>query len=257
VIDSGSVAPRLVRGSATRAGVDLMPALRLRGRRRLALFGVPLGVDLSWLFGLGLATWTFADAVLPLQAPGRTAAEYALAGGLAGLLALGSLVLHEGGHWLVAHRARLRVTRLSLSLVGGALELGAAPRSPATELQLALGGPLASLVTAVLAAGAHIGLVEIGAEPLVASVAAVVAVANLAVGLLNLLPGLPLDGGRVLRASIWGLTGDEERAEWIAAAAGRTLAVALLLLSVIASASGDAAAAIWSAALGLTIYHHA
>ena len=81
--------------------------------------------------------------------------------------------------------------------------------------------------------------------------------ANLAVALLNLLPALPLDGGRMLKAAIWAASGDESRATGIAAGAGRALGGALILLCIIASASGDAAAAIWSAALGLTILRHA
>jgi Zn-dependent protease len=261
VIDPGSLAPRLItRGPAARATSDLVPSLRLRSAahraRPLAVFGVPLRLEVSWVFGLGLATWTFADAVLPLEVPERAAGAYVIAGAGAALLVLGSLVLHEAGHWLVAHRAGLPVTRLALSLVGGRLELGAAPRGPATELRLALAGPLASFVVAVLAAITHVILVETGAEPLAAAVAAVVAVANLAVAVLNLLPGLPLDGGRALKAAVWSLTGDETRATRVAGAAGRALAGALLVLSVIASASGDAAAAIWSGALGLTIHQN-
>jgi Zn-dependent protease len=262
VIDPGSLAPRLVtRGPAARATAELVPALRLqsaaRRARGVALFGVSLRLDVSWVFGLGLATWTFADAVLPQAAPERPTGAYVLGGAAAALLVLGSLALHEVGHWVVAHGDGLPVTRLALSLVGGSLELGVPPRSPGVELRLALGGPLASLVTAALAGVAHVVLVEWDADPLLAAVAAIVAVANLAVALLNLLPGLPLDGGRVLRAALWGATGDEARATYIAGVAGRVLAIIFLVVTVIASASGDAAAAIWSGALGLTILRHA
>lgn len=256
--------PQLVTrgGAPVRAGDGVVPTLRLRrvsrrrARRGLALFGVALRLDVSWVFGLGLAAWTFTDAVLPLDVPDRTPGAYAMAGTVAALLVVGSLALHEAGHWLVARRAGLPVTRLALSLVGGTLELGAAPRTAGSEVRIAVAGPLVSLLTAVLAAIAHIVLVESNADPLMASVAAVVGVANLAVAVLNLLPGLPLDGGRVLKAAVWGMSGDEARATHVAASAGRLLAGALLTLAVIASASGDAAAAIWSAALGLTLLRH-
>jgi Zn-dependent protease len=249
-------------GAPARTGDGVVPTLRLRrvsrrrARRGLALFGVALRLDVSWVFGLGLAAWTFADAVLPLDVPDRTPAAYTVAGSVAALLVVASLVLHEAGHWLVARRAGLPVTRLALSLVGGTLELGAAPRTAGSELRIAVAGPLVSLLTAVLAAIAHIVLVESNADPLTASVAAVVGVANLAVAVLNLLPGLPLDGGRILKAAVWAITADESRATHIATAAGRLLAGALLTLAVVASASGDAAAAIWSAALGLTLLRH-
>jgi Zn-dependent protease len=256
VIDHGSLASVTRGGSPGRLRADVVPAIRLRRRARrrpFALFGVALHLDISWVFGLGLATWTFADAVLPLDVPGRTRGEYALAGTATALLVLGSLALHEAGHWLVARRAGLPVTRLGLSLVGGTLELGAAPHTPAAEFRIALGGPLASLLTALVAAATHVVLVESDADPLAASVAAVVAVASLAVVVLNLLPGLPLDGGRVLKAAVWGVTGDEARGTQVAAGAGRVLAATWLTVAIIASASGDAAAAIWSGALGLTL----
>jgi len=256
--------PQLVTrgGAPVRASDGVVPRLRLRrvsrrrARRGLALFGVALRLDVSWVFGLGLAAWTFADAVLPLDVPDRTPGAYATAGTVAALLVLGSLALHEAGHWLVARRAGLPVTRLALSLVGGTLELGAAPRTAGSEVRIAVAGPLVSLLMAVLAAIAHIVLVESNADPLTASVAAVVGVANLAVAVLNLLPGLPLDGGRVLKAAVWAMSGDEARATHVATTAGRLLAGTLLTLAVIASASGDAAAAIWSAALGLTLLRH-
>jgi Zn-dependent protease len=256
VIDPGSPVPRL--GPSARATTDLVPGLRLRGRPRsvgqLAPFGIAFRVDVSWVFGLGLATWTFADAVLPLEAPERARGAYAAAGALTALLIFGSLALHEGGHWLIARRAGLPVVRLALSLVGGSLQLGTPPRSPATEFRLALGGPLASLATAALAALAHVALVEAGADPLLTAVPAVVAVANLGITALNLLPGLPLDGGRMLRAAVWAVTGNETGATRLATGAGRALGITLLLLAVVASASGDAAAAIWSGTLGLTIH---
>jgi Zn-dependent protease len=253
VIDPGSLVPRLVtRGPSGRATADLATTLRLPGVARPA--GVPLRLDVSWVFGLGLATWTFADGVLPLEAPDRTTGAYTAAGALTALLVFGSLALHEGGHWLIARRAGLPVARLVLSLVGGSLELGAPPRSPATEFRLALGGPLASLATAALAAVVHVLLVEAGVDPLLTAVAAVVAVANVGVAALNLLPGLPLDGGRMLRAAIWATTGDEATATRLAVGAGRVLGSTLLVLAVVASASGDAATAIWSGALGLTIH---
>jgi Zn-dependent protease len=259
VIDPASLVARLgSRGPSARLAGDVIAAFRLRETirpaGRLALFGVPLHLDVSWVFGLGLATWTFADTVLPLEAPERATPVYVAAGALTALLIFGSLAVHEGGHWLLARRVGLRVSSLTLSLIGGSLELAMPPRSAASEFGVALGGPLGSLTAAVAAALAHIVLVEAGFDPLLAAVAGVVAVANLAVAALNLLPGLPLDGGHVLRALIWAVTRDEAKATAVALAAGRVLGVVLLVLSVVASSAGDAAAAIWSGALGLTIY---
>jgi Zn-dependent protease len=250
--------PRLITRRRARGAT---PALRLRTlphrRARVAVFGVPVSVDVSWVFGLALATWTFADGALPLAAPGRGLGAYVGAGALAATLLLGSIALHEAGHWVAARRAGLPVTGLALSLVGGRLELGAEPRSAGAECRLALGGPLASLATAAVAIVVHVALVEADADPLAATVPALVAAGNLAVAILNLLPGLPLDGGRVLRALVWAVGGDESRATWVARGAGRVVGATLIVVAVIASASGEAASALWAALLGLTIYQHA
>jgi Zn-dependent protease len=204
-------------------------------------------VDVTWLLGLGLATWTFADGVLPLHAPGRTTSEYVATGALAALLLFGSIVLHETGHWLVARRAGLPVTALSLSLVGGALALAAPPRTPGQEARIAVAGPLASLGAALACALVHVVLVEAGVDPLIAGVPAVVA-------LVNLVPGLPLDGGRLLRAALWRVSGDPAAATGVAHRVGRGVAATLLGLAVVVSASGDAAAATWAALLALTLH---
>jgi Zn-dependent protease len=244
------------------------PALRAAGEappvvhgasapaRRLALFGVPVSVDVTWLLGLGLATWTFAHAVLPLQVPGRRPAAYVAAGALAAFLLLGSLVVHAAGHWLAARRAGVPVMGLTLSLLGGALMLAVGPRSPGAEARIALGGPLASLMVAVLAALTHVAMVEAGTDPLLSTLPALVAAGNLAVALVNLLPGLPLDGGRVLRALAWKAAGDPAAATRLARRAGRGIAATLLVVAVVASVSGDAAAAVWAAALGLAMHLH-
>jgi Zn-dependent protease len=255
------LAPRLAtRAPAARSAGGLFPTAAAPTARwhvrELTLFGVPLTIDLSWLFGLGLATWTFADSVLPHEAPGHRTSTYVAAGALAALLLLGSVALHEAGHWLAARRAGLPVVGLTLSFVGGALALGAAPRSPAVEARIALGGPLASLATAVTAALAHVAMVESDVDPVLATIPALVAVGNLAIALVNLLPGLPLDGGRMLRAALWGVTGDPATATRIAHGLGRALAVALLTLALVASASGDAAAALWASMLALAIWLH-
>jgi Zn-dependent protease len=251
--------PLAMRKPAARTATALFPAGAPPARRSvrpLTLLGVPLTIDLSWLFGLGLATWTFADAVLPREAPGHQTSTYVAAGALAALLLLASLALHETGHWLAARRAGLPVDGITLSLVGGALTLGAVPRTPGVEARIALGGPLASLATAATAAFVHVVMVEVGADPVLATIPALVATGNLALTLINLLPGLPLDGGRLLRATLWRISGDLTTATRVAHGLGRALAATLLVLALVASASGDAATALWAGILALALWLH-
>lgn len=233
-------------------------ALRLRRARpprsRTLVLGVPLVVQPSWGFGVALTAWTAADALLPAIVPGRSLLGYTIGGvALAAALAV-SLALHEAAHCVAARRGGLGVRRLSLGFLGAEAELDALPRTPRVEAAIAVAGPLANALVVLAAAIGHIVLVELDADPLLAAVAAVLAVANLFLTVLNLAPALPLDGGRVLHALVWALTGREAVGARVAAAAGRALGAGLLVVSLIASASGDAAVALWLAVLGLSVH---
>ena len=229
------------------------------GRRRgpahavWAPAGVPVTVAPSWLFGVALTAWTVADALLPDAVPGRSAGAYAAtAVATAAALAV-TIALHEAAHCAVARRAGLGVRRITLSFLGGSLELAAPPATPTVEARVALAGPLASVVAALVASVAHVVFVSADVDPLLAAAAAVVAIANLLVAAFNCIPALPLDGGRALHAALWALTGREATGGRITAVAGRAFGLALLVLAVIASASGDAALAIWLGLLGITV----
>jgi Zn-dependent protease len=223
---------------------------------RLGVFGVPVTIDISWPLGVGLAAWTLADSILPIAAPGRGLAAYVLAGAAGGALLLVSVAVHEAGHCLAARRAGLAVVRVTLSLVGGTCEVDEPPRRPATELRIAATGALTSLGCALAAAVVHVALVEGDADPLVAAVAAAAAVGNLLFVALNLLPGLPLDGGRIVRAALWAVSGREPLATRVAAMLGRAVGGALLAIALLASASGDAATGVWSGFLGVVLLRH-
>jgi Zn-dependent protease len=230
-------------------------ALRLRAphraRHRTVLLGIPVSVQPSWLFGIVLTAWTAIDAVLPAVVPGRSVVAYTIGGVALASAVAASIALHEIAHCIAARRGGLAVRRLSLGFVGAATEFDAAPRLPRSEAGIALAGPLASGVAIVAAAAAHIAMVELGADSLLTAIAAVLAVINLGVMLFNLVPGLPLDGGRVLHAAVWAMTGRERLGTQAAQAVGRVVAGILLAVALIASASGDAAVALWLLVLGL------
>ena len=246
----------------TARAATLAHGFTLRGATRstsvaYTLFGIPVTFDLSFAFVAALATWTFADVVLPSVAPGRSAPAYWTGAGAGTLLALMSIVVHELGHAIVARRVGLGVRGMALSLFGGATELSGAPRTPGAAFVIAAAGPIASLVLAVASAIAHVVLVESDADPLAAAIPALAAIANLAIAALNLLPGLPLDGGQVLSATVWRITGRRADGVRVASAAGRGLAVLIGALSVIGSASGDAGLALWFALIAMVMWAHA
>jgi Zn-dependent protease len=232
-------------------------ALRLRRsprrRARTLVLGVPLTMQPSWVFGVVLTAWTATDALLPALVPERTLLTYTIGGvALAAGLAV-SLALHEAAHCLAARRGGLAVRRLSLGFLGGEAELDTMPRTPRVQAAVALAGPVTNALVVVVAAVMHIALVEIEADPLLAAITAVLALANLALTVLNLAPGLPLDGGRVLHAVVWALIGRQATATRIAAAAGRALGAALLVIALVVAATGDTAVALWLAILGLGV----
>jgi len=234
------------------AGVAAVRVGRVdRGTWRVA--GVPVTLAPSWLIGVALTTWTAADALLPDAVPDRALAAYALAGFVAAAGVAAGIALHEGAHCAAARRAGLGVRRMTLGFLGGALELADAPPSPAIELRIALAGPLASLGAALGATLVHVLLVVADADPLFAAAAALVAIANLLVGILNCTPALPLDGGHVLRAALWAASRREPVATAGAAAVGRALSLTVLVLAIVVSASGAVAVSLWMALLGLSL----
>jgi Zn-dependent protease len=217
------------------------------------LGGVPIGVDLPFAFATLLTAWTFAAGVLPETDPNRSRVAYWAAGIVGALLLGASLLIHELGHALAARRKGLAVTRITLSFAGGASEIAGTIRRPADTLGIALGGPLASLLTAIVAASAHVVIVETSGPGLLASVTALVAVGNVALTMVNVLPGLPLDGGHALTAALWKVTGRSDLATRWARAVGHRLGDAAIAIAVIASAFGFLAIAGWSALFGFTL----
>ncbi|HYE93500.1 MAG TPA: site-2 protease family protein [Terriglobales bacterium] len=238
------------RPQTTAAWPAAVGTTRARGAR---LAGMAIGVDLSWVIGIALTTWTFAAGFLPETDPGRATGAYWGAGVVGALLVGASILLHELGHALAARRAGLGVARITLSFVGGTAQIVGTVRRPAEELLIALGGPLASLATMLAAAIAHVVIVETRGPGLAASVAALIAVANLAVALLNAVPGLPLDGGRALRAVAWAATGRYESATRLATALGRRIGEVTIGIAIVASAFGFLAFAMWAALLGFIL----
>jgi Zn-dependent protease len=229
---------------------------RLAAPASAALPGTRVSVDVTWLAALALGTWTFADGLLPAVVDGRGTAAYWTAGAAATLLVLGSLAAHELGHCWVARRHGLVPRRIVLALPAGVIEFDADPL-PALELRITGGGTLASLAVAAAAALVHVALAELDVDPLAVRVAAAVALANVGIALANALPIWPLDGGRALRAAVARLSGRRAVGLRAARAGGQALGGLLVVLAVVASASGDVVSAMWAGVVGLSVRHAA
>jgi len=212
------------------------------------LFGIPVRVDLSWLFIVVWVTWSLAGSYFPTRYPSWSSALVWGMGLLTSGLFFGSVLLHEVGHSLVARGQHLPVTDITLYIFGGASQIAEEPRNAREELLLAGAGPAVSLGLAGL-----FGLGYLAARPLSEPLAAVtlfLAGINLSLGLFNLIPGYPLDGGRVLRAILWGARRDVRWATRWASRTGRGVAGLFVLFGVYQASTGDWVSGLWVLFIG-------
>jgi len=179
--------------------------------------GIDVGVHPSWLIIFALVTWSIAAGFVPEAIPNIRPVEAWIIGGVTAILMFASVLIHELAHSFVANRRGVPVHSITLFLFGGVSNLSAESKNPGTEFQIAIVGPLTSFVIAGLA-----WLVAI--QPLddrVAVVFVYLAFVNAVLGVFNLVPGFPLDGGRVFRSVVWKATGSVRRATEIAATVGQ------------------------------------
>ncbi|NIH80526.1 site-2 protease family protein [Amycolatopsis viridis] len=195
---------------------------------------VPVLLAPSWWIG-SLVVVVLYQPLVDRLLPGATGGvSWVLAAAFAVLLGL-SVLAHELGHCVVALRMGIPVRRLRLFLLGGLSEVARTPRKPGQEGLIAAAGPIVSIL---LAAFCGLLLFAVPPEGAVWLVVAECAVANLAVGVFNLLPGLPLDGGRMLRAGVWALTGRRSGGTRAAVAGGGIVAAGLLVWALAGVVSG-------------------
>ena len=206
------------------------------GRRRSGLFigrwfGIAFYLDASWFLIAAIVTYELANELFPTELPGRSAAVYFAFGVIAAFLFFASILLHELGHSLVSQRCGIAVPRITLLFIGGLAEIAREPDDAKSELKIALGGPAVSIVLSILFKLASFALAALGFGG-GALVCDWLAGTNLALVVFNMIPGYPLDGGRVLRALIWARTGRLRRATYISSRIGIAVSWLLIFLGV-------------------------
>jgi Zn-dependent protease/CBS domain-containing protein len=219
----------------------------MRSFRLFRVAGIDVGVHPSWFLIFGLVTWSLATGYFPFALRDADDATHWILGVLSALLLFGSVLVHELAHSLVAKAQGLDAKSITLFIFGGVSNLSAESPRPRVEFTVAVVGPLSSFAIGGLAwLGATAS--PVGSAP--EAVLGYLAIVNALLGAFNLIPGFPLDGGRVFRSIIWQTTGSLRRATEIAAAAGTLVAYAFFIWGFVRVINGELLAGIWIAAIG-------
>ncbi len=209
--------------------------------------GIPIGLDYSWFLIFVLITWTMAVGYYPAEFKNWPVAQYWFMGAVTAIMLFVSVLLHELGHSVVAKHYKIPVRSITLYIFGGISLIGTEPPTAAAGFWIAIAGPGVSFALAAL-----FSLMQ----PFFASVAPLLALSkylayiNVALGLFNLVPGFPLDGGGVLRAIVWGVTHNMRRATLIAANVGRFIAYLFIFFGVWQIFGGNFMNGMWIAFIG-------
>jgi len=211
------------------------------------IFGISIGLDYSWFLIFVLFTWALASSYYPAAYPTWSRGTYWIMGAITALMLFVCVLLHELGHSVVAMRYQIPVRSITLFIFGGVSQIEGEPHSAAAEFWIAIAGPV---VSGALAAGFAL------LRPIVAAVGPLLALTtylayiNGALAVFNLIPGFPLDGGRVLRAILWSSIHSLRKATLAAATVGRFIGFVFILWGVAQIFAGQLGNGLWIAFIG-------
>lgn len=212
------------------------------------LAGIEIDINSSWLIAIVLITFSFANGWFPALYPHATFGTYLLLGFIAAILLFISVLLHELAHSLVARMRGLQVKSITLFIFGGVSNIEQEPQSAGSEFQMAFVGPLVSLLLGLVC---YLLLLPFGGttNPVTATLI-VLMIANITLGVFNLIPGFPLDGGRVLRSIVWKITGNPTTATRVATFVGEAIAYLFILFGIWEVFSSSVVNGIWLGFIG-------
>jgi len=210
------------------------------------VLGIPIYLHASWFIIFALIVFTLQSQFRELH-PNWTPAQHWILGIATALLFFGSVVFHELSHSMVAKHYHIPVRSITLFVFGGLAQIDSEPTSAKQEFNIAIAGPLSSFV---LAAGFYAISVAPLSNQLVVATSQWLAGTNAVLAVFNLVPGFPLDGGRVLRALVWGATKDFQRATQIAARSGQAIAYLMIFFGIWQFMSGNRTGGLWLAFIG-------
>src|SRR5262245_11138657 len=198
----------------------------MRGFKLFTVLGIPIAIDITWFFSFCWVLFALGYYVYPDWLPRESTTVHWTLAGITGLIFFACIVLHELGHSVVARYFDIPVRSITLFVLGGVAQITRDARKPPQELLMALAGPSVS----ILLGGVFLvlWLISGGDRSPIATMFYWLWITNVFLGIFNLAPAFPMDGGRVLRASLWGITHNFVRATRIAVAVGRGMAALLI-----------------------------
>ncbi len=225
----------------------------MRGSIKLfTVLGIPVDINPTWLVAVALITWSLATAAYPSFFEFWSTTQYWLAGIITTLLLFTSVLAHELGHSLVALSQGLKVRGITLLLFGGVSKIQGQASRPRNEFLIAFAGPAVSLVIGILLIAWWLNFAPVYEDQvkLFHGVIFFTGWMNILVAGFNMLPGYPMDGGRVLRSAVWGFTGSTQRATRVAFLVGRVVFYLLIGWGAWQILTGDLVGGIWIALIG-------
>jgi len=200
------------------------------------IMGIPIRVHFSWLIIFGLITWSLSSSYFPKHAPQLPAGSYWIYGAVAALLLFASVAFHELSHSFFAMRHKLTIVSITLFIFGGVAQMKGEPPDPKAEFRIAIAGPLSSFFLSMVFAIAY----TLTKSDITRALFAYLLQLNLILGIFNLIPGFPMDGGRVLRSYLWRKTDNFFYATRKASSYGQKIALFFIIFGFLSIFAGFA-----------------
>lgn len=220
------------------------------GLRLGRFFGFEVRLDYSWFVVFFLVLWTFADAVFPQRHPGLGTTVYIIMGVVGAIVFFGSVLLHELAHSAVARARGIEIEGITLFIFGGMARTRMEAQTPKDEFLLTVVGPLSSAAIGLVLLGLARSGASAGVPVAVTGVADYLAFLNFILAAFNMIPGFPLDGGRLFRSAVWHFTGDLRKATRWATLTGRGFGFVLIGLGVLGFFGGNIIGGMWFVFIG-------
>jgi len=223
----------------------------MKGVKLFRVLGIQISLNYTWFIVFGLIVWSLASGYFPYHYPGLSRSAHWMMGFLGAVFLFLSVLAHEVTHSYIAKKEGMDVSEITLFIFGGVSQLTKEPEDPQKELKVAIGGPASSLVLALI-----FWILSKATSPfpdllLYTGLLNYLAFINLALAVFNLIPGFPLDGGRVLRALYWRKTNNLRKATQIASEAGKWVGVGIILLGLFWILAGNLIGGFWFVIIGI------